>query len=57
MNIVNNSSPKEKELNNKFKVTFKFNETGLSFNEIIENNFKNFMCIKSEKVRRNCEYK
>ena len=47
MNFLNNTSDNKAEVNNEFKVTFKFNENGLSFNEILEKSFKNFVIQKN----------
>lgn len=46
MSFLNNTSESKTEVNNEFKVTFKFNENGLSFNEILEKSFKNFVLGK-----------
>ena len=50
MSFLNNTSNSKAEVNNEFKVTFKFNENGLSFNEILEKSFKNFV------IQQNLEY-
>lgn len=47
MSFLNNTSESKTEVNNEFKVTFKFNENGLSFNEILEKSFKNFVIQKN----------
>ena len=47
MNSFNNTSVRKTKTNNEFKVTFKFNENGLSFNEILEKSFKNFVIQKN----------
>ena len=47
MSFLNNASDNKAEVNNEFKVTFKFNENGLSFNEILEKSFKNFVIQKN----------
>ncbi len=47
MSFLNNTSNSKAEVNNEFKVTFKFNENGLSFNEILEKSFKNFVIQKN----------
>ena len=46
MSFFNNTSESKTEVNNEFKLTFKFNENGLSFNEILEKSFKNFVLEK-----------
>lgn len=47
MSFFNTASNKDNEAKNEFKVTFKFNENGLSFNEILEKSFKNFVIQKN----------
>lgn len=47
MSFFNNTSESKTEVNNEFKVTFKFNENGLSFNKILEKSFKNFVIQKN----------
>ena len=47
MSFLNNTSECKTEVNNEFKVTFKFNENGLSFNEILEKSLKNFVIQKN----------
>ena len=47
MSFLNNTFDSNSEVNNEFKVTFKFNENGLSFNEILEKSFKNFVIQKN----------
>jgi len=47
MSFLNNTSESKTQSNNEFKVTFKFNENGLSFNEILEKSFKNFVIQKN----------
>lgn len=49
MSFLNNTSDNKAEVNNEFKVTFKFNENGLSFIEILEKSFKNFVIQKNLK--------
>lgn len=47
MSFLNNTSESKTEENNEFKITFNFNENGLSFNEILEKSFKNFVIQKN----------